>query len=706
MENNRFKIKDVFGINVFDDNVMSDMLPKSIYKSLKKTIERGKPLDPVVADVVANTMKNWAVEKGATHFTHWFQPLNGITAEKHDSFMMPTATGAVINELSGKKLIKGESDASSFPSGGTRATFEARGYTVWDCTSPVFLKEDRSGVTLCIPTAFYSYTGLALDNKAPLLRSMEVLSEKALRVLKLLGNTTSKKVISEVGAEQEYFLIKAEHYQKRKDLIFTGKTLFGAKPPKGQEMEDHYYGALKEQVSLFMKEVDYELWKMGVASKTKHNEVAPSQHELAPVYATANIAADHNQIIMETLKKIALRHGFVCLLNEKPFAGINGSGKHNNWSLFTNDGIGLLEPGETPQENAQFLLFLCAVIAAVDKYAPLLKASVSTYGNDCRLGESEAPPSVISVFLGSELSEILERIENDDIDNYKQVSNKIELGVSSLPRIHVDSTDRNRTSPFAFTGNKFEFRSPGSASSISMPNVVLNTAVADVLSEIADRLEKSGDIKKEINAIVKELIKKHKRVLFDGNGYGKEWQEEAERRGLPGASDTVESLRAYISDENIGLFERHNVLNRVEVESRYEIYMETYIKEINIEAHTMIDMADKEILPSVMKYSDFVAGNIAKLAGLEGVDTEYQKSLLKKLSLNINAGGKLSDKLKKTLNEYPDISADDIYETACYYRDTILPVMRELRSVCDALEEITDKSYWPIPSYSDILFYL
>ncbi len=705
MENNKFKIKDVFGINVFDDNVMSDMLPKSIYKSLKKTIELGKPLDEVVADVVANTMKNWAVEKGATHFTHWFQPLNGITAEKHDSFMMPTPSGSVVNELSGKKLIKGESDASSFPSGGTRATFEARGYTVWDCTSPAFLKEDKSGVTLCIPTAFYSYNGVALDNKTPLLRSMEALSDQALRVLRAMGNTTSKRVIASVGAEQEYFLIKTEHYEKRKDLKFTGRTLFGSRPPKGEEMEDHYYGALKEKVSVFMKELDLELWKMGVSSKTKHNEVAPSQHELAPVYATANIAADHNQLIMETLKKVALRHGFACLLHEKPFAGISGSGKHNNWSLFTDDGIGLLEPGATPQENAQFLLFLCAVIRAVDKYAALLRASVSGAGNDCRLGENEAPPSVISIFLGSELSEILECIEKDDLEHYQSCNNKIELGVSTLPRIPQDSTDRNRTSPFAFTGNKFEFRMLGSSASISNPNVVLNTAVADVLSEIADRLEKAADIKEEINIIVKEIVKNHKRILFDGNGYSEEWLIEAEKRGLPCAKDTIEAYGAYKTEESINLFSRHNVMNRTEVDSRYDIYLDTYVKEVNIEALTMIDMAKKEILPAVMKYSDFIAENISKLSKVEGADFSYQLALLRKITSGISESGNAVEKLEKEV-AYASKSKCTVLEKASLYRDNVLPAMSELREVCDKLEELTDKKYWPIPTYSDILFYM
>jgi len=705
MDNNRFKIKDVFGINVFDDNVMSDMLPKSIYKSLKKTIEQGKPLDEVVADVVANTMKNWAVEKGATHFTHWFQPLTGVTAEKHDSFMMPTASGSVVNELSGKKLIKGESDASSFPSGGTRATFEARGYTVWDCTSPAFLKEDKSGVTLCIPTAFYSYNGVALDNKTPLLRSMEALSNEALRVLRAMGNTTSKRVIASVGAEQEYFLIKTEHYEKRKDLIFTGRTLFGSRPPKGEEMEDHYYGALKEKVSVFMKELDLELWKMGVSSKTKHNEVAPSQHELAPVYATANIAADHNQIIMETLKKVALRHGFACLLHEKPFAGISGSGKHNNWSLVTDDGIGLLEPGATPQENAQFLIFLCAVIKAVDKYAELLRASVSNAGNDCRLGENEAPPTVISIFLGSELSEILNCIENDHLEDFKNSNNKIELGVSTLPRIPQDSTDRNRTSPFAFTGNKFEFRMLGSSASISNPNVVLNTAVADVLSEIADRLENAKDKKQEINIIVKEIIKNHKRVLFDGNGYSEEWLKEAEKRGLPCAKDTISAYSAYLKDDSLELFNKFNVMNRTEVESRYEIYLDTYVKEIIIEARTMVDMAKKEILPAVMKYSGFVAENINIISKSDGADTSYQTELLKELTKNIALCGKNVKELEITL-EKASGCGEDILQKAKVCRDTVLPSMKELRKVCDAMEELTDKEYWPMPSYSDILFYL
>ncbi|KUJ90271.1 MAG: glutamine synthetase, partial [Thermoanaerobacter thermocopriae] len=555
-------LSDIFGSNVFNDSVMRERLPKATYKALRKTIDEGIPLEPAVAEVVANAMKDWAIEKGATHFTHWFQPLTGITAEKRDSFISPTQDGRVITEFSGKELIKGEPDASSFPSGGLRATFEARGYTAWDCTSPAFIKDD----TLYIPTVFCSYTGEALDLKIPLLRSMEALSKQALRVLRLFGNTTAKKVITTVGPEQEYFLIDKKMYDKRKDLILTGRTLFGAKSPKGQEMEDHYFASIKERISAFMKDLDEELWKLGIPAKTKHNEVAPAQHELATVYNTANIASDHNQLTMELMKKIALRHGLVCLLHEKPFAGVNGSGKHINWSMSTDDGQNLLDPGHTPHENAQFLVFLCAVIKAIDEYADLVRVAAATPGNDHRLGANEAPPAIVSVFLGEQLTDILEQIENGGATTSKQ-GGVLKVGVSTLPALPKDSTDRNRTSPFAFTGNKFEFRMVGSSSSIATANFILNTIVAESLSQIADRLEKATNFDEEVQLLLKEIVKKHKRIIFNGNGYSEEWVREAEKRGLPNIRSTVEAIPALIKEKNVKLMEKHGVLSKVELES-------------------------------------------------------------------------------------------------------------------------------------------
>ncbi|MDK2798894.1 MAG: glutamine synthetase [Clostridiales bacterium] len=697
-------LTEMFGCNVFNDSVMRERLPKATYKALKKTIDEGLPLDPAVAEVVANAMKDWAIEKGATHFTHWFQPMTGVTAEKHDSFISPTTDGKVIMEFSGKELIKGEPDASSFPSGGLRATFEARGYTAWDCTSPAFLKEDAAGVTLCIPTAFCSYTGEALDKKTPLLRSMEALSKQALRILRLFGNTTTKRVITTVGPEQEYFLVDKELYKKRKDLIFTGRTLFGAKPPKGQELEDHYFGSLKERISAFMKELDIELWKLGVSAKTKHNEVAPAQHELAPIFSTTNIATDHNQLAMETMKKVANRHGLACLLHEKPFAGINGSGKHNNWSMSTDDGQNLLEPGKTPHDNAQFLVFLCAVIKAIDEHADLLRVSAANAGNDHRLGANEAPPAIISIFLGEQLTDILEQLENGGAKSSKQ-EGELKIGVSTLPTLPKDTTDRNRTSPFAFTGNKFEFRMVPSSASISGPNVVLNTIVAEALCEIADRLEGAEDFNAEVQGILKEIVLKHKRVIFNGNGYSQEWVEEAESRGLPNIRSTVDAIPALITDKAIKLFEKHQVLSRVELHSRYEIHLETYNKQINIEALTMLDMAKREILPAAIKYTNELASSInaIKSTGVSA-DTSVQEELLCEVSSVLASFRKNIKALEQATAEASNMHGN-IYEQACFYRDEVLGTMNKLRADGDKLETLIDAALWPIPTYAELLFY-
>lgn len=695
------KITEIFGSNVFSDVVAKERLPKATYKALKKTIEKGTPLELEVANVVAAELKDWAVEKGATHYTHWFQPLTGITAEKHDSFISPTGDGKVLLEFSGKELIKGEPDASSFPSGGLRATFEARGYTAWDVTSPAFVKDG----TLYIPTAFFSYTGEVLDKKTPLLRSNEALSKEAMRVLKALGNTTTTKVISTVGPEQEYFLVDKAMYEKRKDLIFTGRTLFGAKPPKGQELEDHYFGALKQRVSDFMKDVDEELWKLGVYAKTKHNEVAPAQHELAPIYASTNIATDHNHLTMETLKKVALKHGLVALLHEKPFAGINGSGKHNNWSIATDDGANLLEPGKTPHDNQQFLLFLTAVIKAVDEYSDLLRVSAANPGNDHRLGANEAPPAIISIFLGSQLEDILEQIENGGATSSK-AAGKITLGVSTLPTIGKDATDRNRTSPFAFTGNKFEFRMVPSSASISAPNVVINTIVAEALSQIADRLEKATDVNAETEAIISEIVKKHKRIIFNGNGYSDEWVAEAEKRGLPNVKSTVEAAKALIAEKNIKLYEKHEVLSRVECESRYEITLENYIKTINIEALTALEIAKREILPAVIKFTTSLANSInsIKTTGI-AADITAQTELLTEVSALAASFNKKIALVEKTVTE-ADTFEGDIYDQAYFYRYDLFEKLGVLREDADKLETLVDKEFWPFPTYSDLLFYV
>ncbi|MGH2331046.1 glutamine synthetase III [Thermoanaerobacter mathranii] len=692
-------LSDIFGSNVFNDSVMRERLPKATYKALRKTIDEGIPLEPAVAEVVANAMKDWAIEKGATHFTHWFQPLTGITAEKRDSFISPTQDGRVITEFSGKELIKGEPDASSFPSGGLRATFEARGYTAWDCTSPAFIKDD----TLYIPTAFCSYTGEALDLKIPLLRSMEALSKQALRVLRLFGNTTAKKVITTVGPEQEYFLIDKKMYDKRKDLILTGRTLFGAKSPKGQEMEDHYFASIKERISAFMKDLDEELWKLGIPAKTKHNEVAPAQHELATVYNTANIASDHNQLTMDLMKKIALRHGLVCLLHEKPFAGVNGSGKHINWSMSTDDGQNLLDPGHTPHENAQFLVFLCAVIKAIDEYADLVRVAAATPGNDHRLGANEAPPAIVSVFLGEQLTDILEQIENGGATTSKQ-GGVLKVGVSTLPALPKDSTDRNRTSPFAFTGNKFEFRMVGSSSSIATANFILNTIVAESLSQIADRLEKATNFDEEVQLLLKEIVKKHKRIIFNGNGYSEEWVKEAEKRGLPNIRSTVEAIPALIKEKNIKVMEKHGVLSKVELESRYEISLENYIKTINIEALTMLDIAKRQILPAVITFATKIAESInsVKATGLNA-DISAQTELLEEVSTLMSEFKKNISELENAVNEASNMNGDS-YSKACYYRDVVFAKMGILREIGDKLETIVDAELWPLPTYADMLF--
>lgn len=692
-------LKEIFGSNVFNDSVMKERLPKSTYKALKKTIDKGLPLDPCVADVVAGAMRDWALEKGATHFTHWFQPMTGITAEKHDSFISPTNDGTVLLEFSGKELIKGEPDASSFPSGGLRSTFEARGYTAWDCTSPAFIKDG----SLCIPTAFCSYTGEALDKKTPLLRSMEALSKEALRVLKALGNTTSNRVITTVGPEQEYFIIDKKLYDQRQDLILTGRTLFGAKPPKGQELEDHYFGSIKERVSCFMKEVDEELWKLGIYAKTKHNEVAPAQHELAPIFTTTNIATDHNQLTMEVMKKVALRHGLVCLLHEKPFAGVNGSGKHNNWSMATDDGVNLLEPGKTPHDNEQFLIFFCAVIKAVDEYADLLRESAANPGNDHRLGANEAPPAIISIFVGDQIEDILEQIEIGTATSSK-ASSHLKIGVTTLPTLPKDATDRNRTSPFAFTGNKFEFRMVPSSASIASPNFILNTIVAEVLEGIADRLEKADDVQAEIQNILTEIVKKHKRVIFNGNGYSDEWIAEAEKRGLPNIKTTVEAAKALIAEKNLAVMEKHGVLSRVEMESRYEISLENYAKTVNIEALTMIEIAKRQILPAVIKFATTQANSInaIKATGV-AADVSAEAELLTEVS-SLTASLKKNIAVLEASVEKAAALTGDSYEQASLYRFDVFEKMAVLRADVDKLETLVDKEVWPFPTYAELLF--
>ena len=690
-------VPELFGSLVFNDDVMRDKLPKDVYKSLRQTIDRGTDIDINVANVVANAMKDWAVEHGATHYTHWFQPLTGITAEKHDSFISPTTNGRVIMEFSGKELIKGEPDASSFPSGGLRATFEARGYTAWDPTSYAFIKDG----SLYIPTAFCSYGGEVLDKKTPLLRSMEDISEQALRVLRLFGNTSARRVITTVGPEQEYFLIDKKYYEARKDLIFTGRTLFGAKPPKGQELEDHYFGSIKPRISAFMKELDEELWKLGIYAKTKHNEVAPAQHELAPIFTTTNIASDHNQLTMEMMKKIAERHGLVCLLHEKPFSGVNGSGKHNNWSLSTDKGQNLLDPGATPYENAQFLLFFVAVIKAVDEYQDLLRISAASAGNDHRLGANEAPPAIVSMFIGDELEEVIESIEKgtDYKGNKKQ---NMEIGVHVLPNFPKDTTDRNRTSPFAFTGNKFEFRMLGSNQSISDANIVLNTAVAEELKQFADELEGAEDFTKTLNEIIRRTIKEHKRIIFNGDGYADAWQSEAKKRGLLNYKTAVEAIPHFVDEKNVKLFTSHNVFTEKEMISRTDILLEIYSKTINIEALTLIDMVKKDILPAISAYTGELASTLAaKLAVCEDVDVSMERAEIKELSGYQGRLYALVTELDAQLENVPGTGAEN---TAVYYRDTVVAQMQSMREVIDAAEQKVSGEYWPVPTYLDIIF--
>ncbi len=693
-------VPELFGSLVFNDHVMRERLPKDTYRALKKTMLDGKSLDPSVASIVANAMKDWAIEKGATHYTHWFQPMTGVTAEKHDSFISPTADGGIIMDFSGKELIKGEPDASSFPSGGLRATFEARGYTAWDPTSYAFLKDD----TLCIPTAFCSYGGEALDKKTPLLRSMEALNRQALRILHLFGNADVTRVVPTVGAEQEYFLIDKALWNQRRDLIFCGRTLFGAKPPKGQDLDDHYFGAIRPRVSAFMKELDSELWKLGVLSKTKHNEVAPAQHELAPVFTTVNIATDHNQLTMEIMKKVADRHGLACILHEKPFVGVNGSGKHNNWALSTNTGKNLLDPGDTPHENAQFLLFLCAVIKAVDDYQDLLRLSVATAGNDHRLGACEAPPAIVSMFLGDELTAILESIENGTAYSAREKV-QMRVGVHVLPKFPRDTTDRNRTSPFAFTGNKFEFRMLGSSLSISCPNIMINTAVAESLRQFADELEAADDFNAALNVLIRRVIHDHKRIIFNGNGYDNAWLEEAARRGLLNLRSTPEALPYYVAEKNVQLFTTHKVLTLAEIRSRMEILLESYSKEIHIEALTMLDMARKDILPAAQAYiRDLAETAGAKLALSRELGCELEMSQIARLNGLAAAVARGIDALEAAVAAAPEIGRGDSEACARYYEREVLSAMQALREPADVLETITAKKYWPYPTYSDLLF--
>ncbi len=697
-----FNVADIFGQNVFNDAVMRARLPKNVYKNLKLAISGEKELVLADADVIANAMKDWAIEKGATHYTHWFQPLTGTTAEKHDSFISaPKEDGKILMEFSGKELIKGEPDASSFPSGGLRATFEARGYTAWDCTSPAFIREDATGATLCIPTAFCSYTGEALDQKTPLLRSMDAINEQSLRILRLFGNTTSKKVTPSVGAEQEYFIVDRAKYLQRKDLIFSGRTLFGAMPPKGQELEDHYFGAIRDRIGSFMKDVNKELWKLGVTAKTQHNEVAPAQHELAPIYAQCNTATDNNQLTMELLKKVAYRHNLVCLLHEKPFDGVNGSGKHNNWSLTSDDGINLLEPGKTPHENIQFLLVLGAVMKAVDTHADLLRESASDVGNDHRLGANEAPPAIISMFVGEQLEDVIEQlIDKGDATSSIQ-KGKLKTGASALPDFNKDATDRNRTSPFAFTGNKFEFRMVGSSDSIAPANVVLNTIVAESFREIADELEKADNFDMACHDMIKKLFTNHHRIVFNGNGYSDDWIEEAERRGLPNITSMVDAIPALITDKAVKLFESFGVFTKAELESRVEIQYEGYSKAINIEARTMIDVAGKQIIPAVISYSTELANSVLAVSNA-GADASAQKELLNDVSA-------LLKDMKSALATLIDVTEKagnitDASEQAKFYRDTVKTAMTQLRTPADKLEMMVDKKFWPFPSYGDLMF--
>ena len=695
-------VAKIFGEDVFNDTVMQERLPKKVYKDLKKTIEEGKELDLATADVIAHEMKEWAIEKGATHYTHWFQPLTGVTAEKHDSFISaPLPNGKVLMSFSGKELIKGEPDASSFPSGGLRATFEARGYTAWDCTSPAFVRHDAAGATLCIPTAFCSYKGEALDQKTPLLRSMQAINEQSLRLLRLFGNTTSKKVTPSVGPEQEYFLVDADKFLQRKDLIYTGRTLFGAMPPKGQELDDHYFGTIRQRIAGFMKDVNEELWKVGVTSKTQHNEVAPAQHELAPIYAECNVALDHNHIVMQTLKRVACQHGMKCLLHEKPFAGVNGSGKHDNWSLTTDDGKNLLEPGKTPHENIQFLLVLTCILKAVDTHADLLRESAADPGNEHRLGANEAPPAIISVFLGEQLGDVLEQLISTGEATHSLKGGKLQTGVDTLPDLAKDATDRNRTSPFAFTGNKFEFRMVGSRDSIAGPNVVLNTIVAEAFSEACDVLEKADNFDEAVHDLIKKYATEHQRVVFDGNGYSDAWVEEAERRGLPNIRSMVEAIPALTTDKAINMFEKFKVFTKAELESRAEIKFESYAKAINIEARTMIDMASKQIIPAIIKYTKELADTVVAVKEA-GADASVQAELLTEVSGLLAESKKALEALKVVTDQAAAMEEGE--DQARFYHSDVVPTMEALRAPVDKLEMIVDKEAWPMPSYGDLIF--
>ena len=697
------KLTDIFGIDVFNESVMAERLPKKTFAALKKTIENGEDLDPQVAEVVANAMKDWAIERGATHYTHWFQPLTGVTAEKHDSFIAPAPGGKVIMEFSGKELIKGEPDASSFPSGGLRATFEARGYTAWDCTSPAFLREDAAGVTLCIPTAFCSYTGEALDKKTPLLRSMEALSKQAVRIVRLFGDQNVTQVTCSVGPEQEYFLIDKAKYLQREDLIFTGRTLFGAMPPKGQEMDDHYFGSIKERIASYMKELNTELWKLGILAKTQHNEVAPAQHELAPIYATANIASDHNQMVMECMKKVAARHGLTCLLHEKPFAGVNGSGKHNNWSIVTNTGKNLLDPGRTPHENIQFLLFLSAILKGVDENAELLRMSASVPGNDHRLGANEAPPAIISVFVGEQLEDVLSQlIETGEATRSKQ-GGRLNTGVHTLPELRRDATDRNRTSPFAFTGNKFEFRMVASSMSIAGVNTALNTIVADVLEDMADELEQAENFDLAVHDLIKKTLTEHQRIVFNGNGYSEAWVEEAARRGLPNLKTMVDAIPSPVSEKTIRLFGRQHVLNEVELRARAEIHYELYSKAINIEAKTMVEMASRKYIPAVIRFTRGLADSINSVkSAVADADVSVQTELLVKTSKLLAEARAALKELQACIAEAA--GKEEGKEAAEYFKDVVVPAMANLRAPIDELETLVDKEVWPVPTYGDLLF--
>ena len=698
-----FNVADIFGENVFNDSVMQARLPKKVYQKLKQTMKEGKELDLEMADIIAHEMKEWAIEQGATHFTHWFQPLSGVTAEKHDSFITsPMDNGKVLMSFSGKELIKGEPDASSFPSGGLRATFEARGYTAWDCTSFAFVRHDAAGATLCIPTAFCSYTGEALDQKTPLLRSMQAIDKQGVRLLRLFGNDTVTHVTPSVGAEQEYFIVDKEKYMKRKDLIFTGRTLFGVMPPKGQEMDDHYFGAIPPRIAAYMKDVNEELWKLGVPAKTQHNEVAPAQHELAPIYEQANIAVDHNQLIMEVLKKTAAKHGLKCLLHEKPFAGVNGSGKHNNWSLVTDEGVNLLDPGDTPYQNVQFLLVLACILRAVDKHADLLRASASDVGNDHRLGANEAPPAIVSVFLGEQLQDVVAQLISTGVATHSLEGGVLETGVKTLPDFEKDATDRNRTSPFAFTGNKFEFRMVGSNDSVSSANVVLNTIVAESFADACDELEKADDVNGAIHDLIKRYFSEHQRIIFNGNGYSDEWVKEAERRGLPNIKTMVDAIPAFITDKAVDMFHRFKVYDKNELESRVEVLYETYAKEMNIEARAMIDIASKHIIPAVIKYITSLAHSINEVNAVGGMDVSCQTELLKKCSDLLAQAKEALKALEAAQKKSGTLSEGK--EQAEYFKDVVKEAMDQLRRPVDELEMLVDKEMWPMPSYGDLIF--